>query len=106
MVLVPVSAVRASMVATVGILAVTVCAAGQQNFSGFSHSVGTPVGMQPYVSLHQLRAPDKAKEEVRRAAEEFGRGHSDKAREHVEAALKKYADYSLALAIRAMIEFQ
>lgn len=63
------------------------------------------VSVQPYVTLHQMRAPSKAQKEARRAAEDIRRGNSESAKRHIEAALDAYNDYSVALALRAMLEF-
>ena len=78
--------------------------AAQDTYATTPHILpGTNV--QPYVSLHQLRAPAKAQNEAHRAAEDIQRGRTESAKHHIAAALDAYNDYSVALALRAMLEF-
>ena len=76
-----------------------------QNIYATAPHVWSGTTIQPYVSLHQLQAPSKAQQEASRAANDMQRGHNESAKRHIKAALDAYSDYSVALALRAMLEF-
>ena len=86
------------------VFALAVTAGGQNTHSDFWHGWHGPA-VQPYVSLHQLRAPAKAQKEVQRAADELQRGRTEQAKRHIESALAAYDNYSVALALRGMVEW-
>ena len=97
---------RSGIHARLIVIVVTLGAAVQaQTISATPPHEWPGAAVQPYVSLHQMRAPSKAQKEARRAAEDIQKGNNESAKRHIEAALDSYSDYSIALALRAMLEF-
>jgi len=61
-------------------------------------------GTQPVVTLHQLRAPCKARTEIENAKKAYARKDVAGAYRHLSQALQDYPHYSVALTVRAILE--
>lgn len=58
------------------------------------------------MTVHQLRAPSKARSEIERAQQELARNQVEEANRHLSRALAAYPNYSVALALRALLELR
>jgi tetratricopeptide (TPR) repeat protein len=57
---------------------------------------------QQLVTLNQLRAPEKARSAIQKAAKAIRDNHTDEAAKQIARALQAYPDYALAFTIRAL----